>query len=367
MTNVFDYLTWRGDLTFEQDAFNNVDSLILCRMAYLPFDEFLSSDLDAESITIPQVCRQRLAHIDDRGENARKISEDDKTFMTLLTKSERFNAVHMCGYINEINKVQELQFSVTVFLFNGTAYVGFRGTDSTIVGWKEDFNMCFEDVIPAQEKALHYLNMAGKKIDGQFYVGGHSKGGNLALFASSFCEKSIQDRILSVYNLDGPGFDDEIIQKDGYQRITKRIKTFLPQSSIIGIALEQNHSFLVIHSSESNGLLQHHLYSWEVARNHFVEESGLTKSSQLVDRTLRDWLASLSKEEREAIIDGIFAIVSTSGAEHASDLLLPNNAALMIKEITQMDELTQELLKKAFRLFRVSIKKNLPGYFSKSV
>lgn len=210
MNNVFSYLFWRGDLTLDIDEFNNIDALVLARLSYIPFENIVSKDFN-ESITIKEAYDKSFAVKDfEKG----FILENDKPFFKAVAKSERFQNMTLSAYVNEIDKKSEKQFSaITIDTNDGFYFVAYRGTDNTLVGWKEDFNMSFLDIIPAQEEAKEYLEYIRKDAKLPLTVAGHSKGGNLAVYASSFCNEETQYVITKVYNFDGPGLNQNLIKK----------------------------------------------------------------------------------------------------------------------------------------------------------
>ena len=207
MSNVCEYVKWRGDLTLKQSKFNEIDALILTRLSYFPFDQLIQPN---EEATVEELSKR----FEKADKSTMKILwEDDNELFPLMGKSERFGKMIVTQYVNKINAEQEKQFSATtVILPDNTIFVTYRGTDATIVGWKEDFNMCFKSHIASQKDAVEYLNMVSKKYKRLIRIGGHSKGGNLAVYAAMFTNSKVKKRIINIYNNDGPGFDDEIIK-----------------------------------------------------------------------------------------------------------------------------------------------------------
>lgn len=228
MANIFDYIQWR-DLSIEKVEFNEIDNLILARLSYFPLDGVVNGE---EEISITEAY-EKYEKLENKG---RILQQEDTTLFPILAKSTRFGKMKLTNYINKIDPKQEKQFSaVTILMPDNTIYVAYRGTDNTIVGWKEDFNMSFSELVPAQTDAANYLNNIAYKYKNNIRVGGHSKGGNLAVYAAAFCDTEIQDRIINVYNNDGPGFCDKIINSKQYQNIIKKVHTYIPQSSITGV------------------------------------------------------------------------------------------------------------------------------------
>ena len=264
MANIFDYIQWR-DLSIEKVEFNEIDNLILARLSYFPLDGVVNGE---EEISITEAY-EKYEKLENKG---RILQQEDTTLFPILAKSTRFGKMKLTNYINKIDPKQEKQFSaVTILMPDNTIYVAYRGTDNTIVGWKEDFNMSFSELVPAQTDAANYLNNIAYKYKNNIRVGGHSKGGNLAVYAAAFCDTEIQDRIINVYNNDGPGFCDKIINSKQYQNIIKKVHTYIPQSSIIGRLLNHQEEITILKSTQT-GIMQHDLYTWQVLGGEFVKD-----------------------------------------------------------------------------------------------
>ena len=313
MGNIVDYLSWRGDIPFEIDHFNRVDALILSELTYTDFSEIVPSVGDNVSISLAEARqaffeKYTLDDLMDLGSTARYAP----LLMDDLIDSYRFKDLRLSNYVNEIDVENQSQFSAITFsLDDNTDFVAYRGTDHTIAGWKEDCNMSFLENTPGQLKAVEYLNLEadnGRKL----FVGGHSKGGNFAVYASVFCKKEVQDRISFVYSNDGPGFRDNVLESEEYKYLLPRIKSTIPEQSVVGLLLGNKYHHMIV-SSSAKGLSQHNPMTWQVIRNHFEEVPELSKSSLLIDNTVSNWLAELSEEDREAFIDSVFEPLTANG------------------------------------------------------
>lgn len=227
MANIHDYLLWRGDLIFNrQFKFNEIDSLILARFSYLIFNKIsMNSEETIESIS------EKMKNID----NNEFMYNGDKGLIIYLGKSERFKLLKVTDFIKNNDKETEKQFgAITIHLSEEEIYISYLGTDSTIFGWKEDFNMSFMDNVPCQIAGKEYLEKIAEKYPNKkIRIGGHSKGGNVAIFSAISVSKDIQNRIIKVYNYDGPGFNKNIIEKYENNEIISKIETYIPQDSVI--------------------------------------------------------------------------------------------------------------------------------------
>lgn len=339
MANIFDYMQWR-DIKIEQVPFNEIDNLILSRLSYFPFDGLLE---DGEEITIEESYKRYK----ERGTAGRILQKEDIDLFPVLASSTRFGKLYLTKYINKIDPVQEKQFSsISILLPDNTLYVAYRGTDNTIVGWKEDFNMSFSELVASQTDAAQYLNEVAKKYRGKLRVGGHSKGGNLAVYAAAFCKPNIQKRIIHVYNNDGPGFCDKVIQSQEYKNILNRVHTYIPQTSIIGRLLNHEEETTILKSTQT-GIMQHDLYSWQVLGDKFVRDE-LTTSSEFIDQTITDWLRAVEPEQREIFIDTLFEILNATEAKILSEISSKwfSNAKTMVKTYQNLSPESKEIMTK---------------------
>lgn len=360
VANICDYIKWRGDITLEESEFNEIDNLVLSRLSYFPFDELIEKN---EEATIEELSNRFI----NADKSTMKILwPDDNELFPLLGQSKRFKDMIVTRYINKINPEQEQQFSATtVLLPDDTIFVSYRGTDSTIIGWKEDFNMCFKSHITSQKEAVQYLNESAEKYPRKIRIGGHSKGGNLAVYAGLFTCKEIQDRIINIYNNDGPGFDDEITQTEEYKKMIPKVHTYIPQSSVIGRLLNHEEKYTVVHSTQK-GIMQHDLYSWEVEGKEFVCLENVTNGSEMFDKTLKEWLKNIDPAKREIVIDAVFDILRTTEAEYFSELKKNwiVNAKLMLGKYKNLDEeskaIIAEILKKLMAIIRKNIVNDMP-------
>lgn len=341
MANVCDYVRWRGDLTLEQSEFNEIDNLILARFSYFPFDKIIREN---EIATIKELSR-RFSNQDVT--KLPILWKDDVELFPLMGNSKRFGGMLATKYINKIDAEQEKQFSaITVLMPDDTIYVSYRGTDNTIVGWKEDFNMSFKSHIASQISAKQYLEEIAKEYpSSKIIIGGHSKGGNIAVYAATFASKDVKDRIINVYNNDGPGFCEDVIETTEYQEILPRVHTYIPQSSIIGRLMNHKEKYTIVESVQK-GIMQHDLYSWQLLGKEFVTLKKLTNESEFIDKTIKDWLENVEPEKREQVIDAVFEILNTTEAQTMKELKANwfANAKTILGTYKNIDNDTKEMV-----------------------
>lgn len=346
MANIMDYLDWRGDISLEVDPFNEVDSLILSELAYVRFDGVLNEGFD-------EICT--LAEASERffelhGEEDLEKDDSFVRMMPLLMRraagTSRFRTMRLTGYVNVVSEEDDQQMAALTFLpDDGSVYVAFRGTDNSVVGWKEDFNLSFMTETPGQRSAAEYLKEAARLPGEPFRVGGHSKGGNFAVFASSFCDAAVQERIDEVYTNDGPGFLPEVVEKDGYKRVLGRIRSIIPAGSIFGLLLRSGYSHEIVASSEK-GIQQHDGMSWQVIRNGFVKVPETTRTSIFMEKTLDNWIRGIPMDERKAFVDAFFDLIDEAGIDTAAEFTGSMKKKLeMLKSFPTLPEEEQKVIK----------------------
>jgi len=318
MGNIFDYLEWRGDLAFALDPFNDVDNLVLSELSYVDFDGvvlYAGEPVPLAKVRDMYFSEHPASEIKKDGDHIAKAP----LLMNGMLTGERFASAMMTGYVNRVDTESELQMAAVTFLLDdGTAYVSFRGTDSSVVGWKEDFNMSYKPVTPGQKAAASYLSDIGSRIDRPLRVGGHSKGGNFAVYASAFCDEAVRERIIRVYTNDGPGFRSELMDTEEYKAVVPKVRSIVPETSIIGHLLrsEFDHTYI---RSNGIGLGQHDALTWLIERNGFVScgQSGL---GSIITRSQRDWLSKINDEERESFVNTLFSIFDGEGMESFGEM-----------------------------------------------
>ena len=243
MSSILDYIAWRGDLSLKAAPFNEIDALIFCEFAYLKLKGIVPEEVSREGITLETAATLffESSDVEARSDMGILFGNEVVNLFQLMAASVRYKNLRLCGFVEHWDEFHEKQFAaLTVLLEDNTAFVVFRGTDDTLVGWKEDFNMCFMTPVPSQQDALDYLVKVAARLPDIIRVGGHSKGGNLAVYSATFCGEKIQKRICSVYNFDGPGFELNINTAPEFQGISHCVQRFVPDQSIVGLLLEQD-------------------------------------------------------------------------------------------------------------------------------
>ena len=276
-----------------------------------------------------------------------RYEKPNRALYERMVQGKRFRNLELNYYVNVIEERWETQFSAVTFtLGDGSHYVAYRGTDETIVGWKEDFNMAFLTPVPGQAISVEYLNRVARRFGGPLYVGGHSKGGNLAVYSAMNCNPDIQDRILKIYSMDGPGFRPEVLRECDYGKIADRVVKILPNSSLVGMIFESGMYFQVV-KSKTFGLLQHDPYTWLVTGNHLVRADRLYERRQQMDNNLNQWILSLNEQQLRTFVDTLYQVITASQADNLIDFTAEWKKSMngVIAALKEVDEETVEALK----------------------
>lgn len=368
-SDLFDYIAWRGDLSFDKVELNEIDSLIFNRLSYIPFEDIIPNPGEGFPVKIAHAARLFFrTKVKSVNYGTLGLCKNDIKLLSVVAKSPRFRDLQVHRYVNIVNIKDEKQFSaLTISLDNGTHYISYRGTDDSVIGWKEDFMMSFKAPVPSQLEAVSYLETTANTLPGKYILGGHSKGGNLAIYAASFCKKRIQNQLLRIYNFDGPGFLNDIVSTKNYQAIRKRVYSYLPQASVVGMLFEHDNLHTVVHSAQK-GLLQHDLYTWEINRDGFTIEKDISPDGLLFNKAFKEWLDSLEEELKEQLVEVIFELIGTTKITSVNELLANwvKYSSIMLQSLKQYDEPTRKMIHETFNSFILATKNNLPGLFEKS-
>ena len=337
--NLIQYVA-KNQARFDEVPFNEVDSLVICELSYLHYSDAVAG---APTTTMRELCEDIDFLVLDT-----LLPRSDTKLLREISQSPRFADVKV-GYFSEQNsREQETRFAAVTFqLTPDLHYVAYRGTDITLLGWKEDFNMSFLKAIPSQQLALSYLEDVSAKIAGDLIVGGHSKGGNLAVYAAVFCNESTKSRVVAVYDHDGPGFREDIFTDERYLEMIPRIHKTVPHDSIIGMLLNVMQIYEVVESN-SFSVMQHNPFSWEIEEDWtFKKLPSTTRTSVATDMTLTEWIGSLDQPTSEKLVSALFNVLYASGADTVPELMKRPLSAVrnMRKGFNALDEDSKQLLR----------------------
>ena len=332
MSNILDYLKLRGDVPMSVDPFNEVDNLVLSEIAYTKLDgivpgpEHLLKRINIKDASDLFFATHSMSELvpDNNGATA-----NAPNVLKEAAASRRFGKTKIFSYVNHIDVDSKVQFSAMSFILpDHSIYVAYRGTDHTIVGWQEDFNMSYLDATPGQKQAADYLNRIAKFTLRPIHVGGHSKGGNFAVYAAAFSSNRSMKKIRDVWSNDGPGFNHSIADTEEYRNILPKVRSVVPEHSIIGMIMENAYSHEIV-KSDAAGILQHDPMSWQVQGNRFETTDQLDKDSILFGDILRSWLKGLDKETRKEFVSILFSSLSYGGKRTTDELELSKHQTLL--------------------------------------
>jgi hypothetical protein len=324
MNTTYDYINWRGDIPFSKCALNEIDALIFALLSNIEYISVFNQFSLDKQICLPEIVQQ----FENNGtfKNSNNLSKFEKQNLKLLKdlcKFQRFSTAKLFGYRRHFDEKNYIQFSAISFIIDdGSIVVSYRGTDSTLVGWKEDLAMSFKSIVGAQQDCLEYINDIEKIQSKKIITCGHSKGGNLAVYAALKASENLQVKISEVFNFDGPGFNKKCVLSGEFERLgVNKITTIVPQSSMVGILMKHEEPINVVYSSNKTGIFQHYPLSWEVCPNKFRRLECTDNLSKSFDETTRYFLESMSDEEMEKFTDALFEMFHENGALTFRDVL----------------------------------------------
>ena len=361
MADLIEYIRWRGDLTFSERPFNDVDNLVLSQIAYHAFDGIIPSPGQGQ-ISLQEAADLFLEH-PERGAIPGQDQSQNNRFLKEAAACPRFGQVLVSDFVNDISDYcnNRMQFSALCYhLPDDSHYCAFRGTDDTVVGWREDFMFSYEITNAQKEAAFYLASRVTENPDALWRVGGHSKGGTLAVYAATNLVADLQDRIDSVYSNDGPGIPEEFSNREGQARIQKRIHKFTPTYGMIGMLLEdpdtirypakaQEEGSLTIVKSSARDIVQHWALSWQVEGDHFQTALDQQPRVKHLNRVFDRWIRSASFEERQAFIRTLFDSMNEVGSNVSDLLKSPIQVGnIVLGHMRDADSLTQSAIRKFF-------------------
>ena len=315
--NLMHYLKTFGQKSFTEAPFSAVDALVLSQLSYLKLEGIVPGFNRREARGWDEL----KAHPD-----AGRMFSDPvfgpmyREIFRLVSESVRYRRVRVNYFVERVDQERELQFAaVTFFLGETSVFVSFRGTDETLVGWKEDFNMGYMSSVPAQRLALAYLKGAARYTRGSLVLGGHSKGGNLAVFAAAGAPPAVQQRIRRVYSFDGPGLQKEFYQRPGFGRIEDRFCKIVPEQSLIGMLFANYRKYRVVESYHV-GVAQHDLMHWKIRNGRFVYRQDLRRRSSRKAAVLNAWIDSLTREQISVFVEILYGLLCSTKARTVYEL-----------------------------------------------
>jgi len=348
MKNMLDYIKEFGHVSFEERAFSEIDALVLTELEYLPLENVVPSDENGENfVTVKEIAEYMQEHKQELfDENPMMITQERHEVSQVIADAPRFQSLKFFGVVSEWDKDTTKQFAaITVEVEPSVRLVVFRGTDETLIGWKEDFLMTYSPLVAAQTDAKEYLAKQASLWDGDLMISGHSKGGNLAIYAAATQVEDVQLRIVDIFCFDSPGLYRSVLETKGYQNIVPLAMRYIPQDSLVGLMLESEVPYVIV-KSNATGAMQHSAMTWEIEDGQFIKMEKLTKNSQLNDQTFKKWTESVSDEELELFWNVFFELLFSVGIDTVNDLYgeFMHYVQEFLKAAGNMDEEKRELL-----------------------
>lgn len=346
MSNIIDYAQGLNAYSFDKVFFKDLDVLALTEVAYLPFEQIITEG----EITLEKLAQYYTTLNGEKGEILSVITTPRIDLLRILGCSARYGTIEAFDFINKIDSNIERQFSAITYRLEDEKYlVVFRGTDENLIGWKEDFHMTFMHEIPAQQSAHQYLEKRMIEYPGEYIVSGHSKGGNLAIYACSKLDEEKQNSVTGIYAFDAPGLHESLLESEGFLRIKDRIASYIPQDSMVSVLLEPPVNAKVV-KSNAILLLQHDTFSWEVGQIDFVQIENQSQLSIHADKVISSWLDTMSNNEKQEFSDVIFDVFLESGINKFADITI-DTPKKIINIVNNMTRLTSEQKKMTIQVF----------------
>jgi len=319
MSAIFDYLKWRGDLSFSDVKMCEVDGMVFSIASYIDIGALLEENTMLLRDAAKNYCAD--GKYDSVNLGLMMPSENTNKMFVTAAATPRFGNARISDFTADTNHDHEYQFAAVTFHLSGKqAVVAFRGTDDTIVGWKEDCCLSFMDEIPAQRMAVEYLEMiAAKYPEERIYVVGHSKGGNLAVYAATKCSDEVKKRISKAFCFDGPGLSYSMVNSEAYKMMQRKLVVLLPQSSFIGIMCEKGEKYQVIKSG-GRGLYQHDMLTWELDGPKLLRLPELSGKGKKNELQFRSGMQNMTSDEKKDLVEILFSVVKSTGAKTLTDL-----------------------------------------------
>ena len=362
MADFFEYLDWRGDLTFDIVPFNKIDALLLAQISYAILDGVVSPSF-YEKKTLAQVAKDfsDLPDSEERINIGFLINDRTTELMMRSAETARYRNVEVCGFRNIYSEENVEQFAALTFFAAGKPVIAFRGTDDTIVGWKEDFNIAWLPQIPAQKDALDYFSEAAEEIDGNFIFTGHSKGGNLVINTAVNCKASLQKRIEAVYNFDGPGFEPVFFEKKEYKAVEDKINSFYPGCSVVGMIFHHPKKFEIV-QSEGFTFWQHDAMNWQIKGADFINLADFTDESKFFYTAFNEWIDKLKTSQKKSFVQTMFGILEASGAKTNNEIEKDalKATARMVAAYANLNKSKRNEMKKILSMFKDVIADDIP-------
>ena len=367
--NIIDYIKWRGDLTMDIVPFNHLDALLFSQLSMLRLDEVLIEEGEQISLSIKKAVKVfKELNIEEKYDLGLILPKEIITAFYMMGESPRYKNLVLDNYVNNICSSEQTQFSaLTIDLGYNTRVVSFSGTDDTLIGWKENFNMLFVSTTAGQASSCDYLSKVSRRWR-HIYVCGHSKGANLALYSTLHVNNHVQRKIEKTIGFDGPGLIEDINEIDSFERIIKKVTFYVPDTTIIGALFDHYEEIKVVKSTEK-GLYQHDVFSWEVLGTDFIYVDDRTEESKHIEQKIKTMISEIDEATRVRLVNEGYKILSSDTADTLTKLY--GEKFRIVKDYLASDPSVQKAYKKIFleilrdKIMRDAIYDNIKGFIKK--
>lgn len=349
MSHLIDYLEKVENLTFDQEPLNILDKVCINEIGYLTYEKWLTASDLKKPINLHDFAEGKELNPD----YSFMVTKERVELAEAIVRSRRFAGLHLSNYRSVLDKEVEKQFAAMIFSLPELDYyqLVFRGTDDSVIGWKEDFQLTYSREIPAHRSAMTFLEEHLLNLSGHITVSGHSKGGNLALYSAVQSSTSLREKIAELLLLDSPGLMKSLLEKPSYQELKARMTVIRPQDSVVGVMLYWDRPAQLV-AAEGIGFAQHNALSWEVdlAANDFAYEDQPTELSQRLEETFQEWIETLPKQQLKQVCDLVFDTILDSGIESLDDIgiqALPQ-IGQMLQEFGNLSDKQKKVLQDGF-------------------
>lgn len=355
--DIYTYLKFRGDLDLKNYPLNEVDALIFSELSYIQFENIVPTVEEKGKITLAEAAKR---YSPQEGKKSIFYARYEK-LLEKMAECPRYADLQLSNYVSVMDWEEKQQFSALHIHINPfLTFIAFRGTDETLVGWREDFDMSYKMPVPAQNSAADYVNRTTKGLFQKYILGGHSKGGNLAIYSGVFCDPGIQNNIKAIYNFDGPGFHEKIADNESYIKVKDRIHTFVPEASVVGMLMEHEEEYKVVRSYETT-FMQHEGLSWLVNGTSFEIVDDVDEFSNSISVTLKSWLTKADYEDRKVMLNALFDVLEIGGIRDVLDFknISVQNATAMFKAASNLPKGQREIIGNLIKMWMTESRKTV--------
>lgn len=357
--NLITYIEKYGNKTFEEKELNGVDKLIFSNLSYVEFNDIVSKN-SFHKKPLYEVGEEFFNRKLDKGKKILAV-KGGINLLKAMYKTNRYKDLLLFNYESIITDKEQFS-ALSIEIEPRLIYVSFEGTDDLVVGWKEDFEMCYKFPVKSQQSAINYLNGHFTFKDCKLIIGGHSKGGNLAIVSSMYANFIVRKKILEVYSYDGPGMLKEMVNSNRFKKIEDRFIHVVPNNSVVGIMLYSK-NYKVIKTNYV-GVLSHFALNWQVDENDLISDK-LKPSSIELKKKMDTWLEKYSKDEKRLFVKELFNIFDKHGISSLMQVNKPSILIHMLNDTKNLDKTTRNMFKEFMDMVRKFLFKNVKEKITK--